>query len=95
MALWRKFFHLQLDSEDVTGGTSSASSFFQTGSLRLDIHKVNRPLRISGSCGRTSHKTERAANGVHTLINARDMHTQCESVPMEASRTAASRLINV
>lgn len=48
-----------------TGGTSSASSFFQTGSLRLDIHKVNRPLRISGSCGRTSHKTERAANGVH------------------------------
>lgn len=28
-------------------------------------------------------------------INARDMHTQCESVPMEASRTAASRLINV
>lgn len=28
-------------------------------------------------------------------INAHDMYTQCESVLMEASRTAASRLINV
>lgn len=100
MALWRKFFHLQLDSEDVT--ETDRRRFVRQQLLSNGLSDstftelIVRSELVEAAGGRLIKQNELLTACTDTRsIDAHDMHTQCELVPMEASRTAASRLINV